>query len=97
MPKYWSSDVCSSDLGTINGYGERTGNCNLTSVIPNVALKLGKRCVPENSLAKLRELSLFVDDIEIGRASCRERVDNHGRAGSGKESNHQEACLRDVL
>jgi 2-isopropylmalate synthase len=49
--------------GTINGYGERTGNCNLTSVIPNVALKLGKRCVPENSLAKLRELSLFVDDI----------------------------------
>jgi 2-isopropylmalate synthase len=28
--------------GTINGYGERTGNCNLTSVIPNVAFKLGK-------------------------------------------------------
>jgi 2-isopropylmalate synthase len=49
--------------GTINGYGERTGNCNLTSVIPNVALKLGKRCVPQTSLAKLRELSLFVDDI----------------------------------
>jgi 2-isopropylmalate synthase len=33
--------------GTINGYGERTGNCNLTSVIPNVALKLKKTCVPE--------------------------------------------------
>ena len=28
--------------GTINGYGERTGNCNLTSVIPNVALKMKK-------------------------------------------------------
>ena len=49
--------------GTINGYGERTGNCNLTSVIPNVAFKLKKRCLPEKSLAQLRELSMFVDDI----------------------------------
>ena len=49
--------------GTINGYGERTGNCNLTSVIPNVALKLKKRCVPETSLASLKELSQFVDEI----------------------------------
>ncbi len=49
--------------GTINGYGERTGNCNLTSVIPNVALKLGKSCVPRSSLAKLKELSQFVDEI----------------------------------
>ena len=29
--------------GTINGYGERTGNCNLTSVIPNLQLKLGEK------------------------------------------------------
>jgi 2-isopropylmalate synthase len=49
--------------GTINGYGERTGNCNLTSVIPSLALKLGIACVPESSLRKLRELSLFVDEI----------------------------------
>jgi 2-isopropylmalate synthase len=49
--------------GTINGYGERTGNCNLTSVIPCVALKLKKTCVPEKSLAKLKELSQFVDEI----------------------------------
>ena len=49
--------------GTINGYGERTGNCNLTSVIPAVALKLKKSCVPESSLAKLRELSQYVDEI----------------------------------
>lgn len=49
--------------GTINGYGERTGNCNLTSVIPLVALKLRKRCVPHGSLRKLRELSQFVDEI----------------------------------
>lgn len=49
--------------GTINGYGERTGNCNLTSVIPTVALKLKKSCLPEASLPKLRELSQFVDEI----------------------------------
>ena len=49
--------------GTINGYGERTGNCNLTSVIPNVALKLKKTCIPTASLRKLKELSQFVDEI----------------------------------
>jgi 2-isopropylmalate synthase len=49
--------------GTINGYGERTGNCNLVSVIPNLQLKMGRRCLPEKSLPKLRELSHFVDEI----------------------------------
>lgn len=49
--------------GTINGYGERTGNCNLTSAIPCLALKLGRACVPAASLRKLRELSQFVDEI----------------------------------
>ena len=36
--------------GTINGYGERTGNCNLTSVMPIVSFKLKKSAVPEESL-----------------------------------------------
>jgi 2-isopropylmalate synthase len=49
--------------GTINGYGERTGNCNLTSVIPCVALKMKKTSVPVKSLAKLKELSGFVDEV----------------------------------
>jgi 2-isopropylmalate synthase len=49
--------------GTINGYGERTGNCNLTSVIPALALKMNKRCLPEASLRKLKEVSQFVDEI----------------------------------
>ncbi len=49
--------------GTINGYGERTGNCNLTSVIPTLVLKMRKRCLPESSLRKLKELSQFVDEI----------------------------------
>lgn len=58
--------------GTINGYGERTGNCNLTSVIPNVALKMGKRCVPAASIPKLRELSQFVDEIANLRHDTRQ-------------------------
>ncbi|HEV8543256.1 MAG TPA: citramalate synthase [Verrucomicrobiae bacterium] len=49
--------------GTINGYGERTGNCNLTSVIPNLAFKMKLPSLPESSLYKLRELSDFVDEI----------------------------------
>jgi 2-isopropylmalate synthase len=49
--------------GTINGYGERTGNCNLTSAIPCISLKLKKTSVPEKSLPKLKELSQFVDEI----------------------------------
>jgi 2-isopropylmalate synthase len=49
--------------GTINGYGERTGNCNLTSVIPLLQLKMKRAVLPPQSLPKLRELSEFVDEI----------------------------------
>src|SRR3954468_8095714 len=48
--------------GTINGYGERTGNCNLTSVIPIVHFKLKKRALTDEALAQLKELSQFVDE-----------------------------------
>jgi 2-isopropylmalate synthase len=47
--------------GTINGYGERTGNCNLTSVIPILQLKMDMPVVPH--LEQLRDLSYFVDDV----------------------------------
>lgn len=47
--------------GTINGYGERTGNCNLTTIIPNLQLKMGMQVVPD--LTKLTELSKYVDDV----------------------------------
>ena len=49
--------------GTINGYGERCGNANLCSIIPSLALKMGLSCLKSKSLADLRELSLFVDDL----------------------------------
>jgi len=49
--------------GTINGIGERTGNCNLTSVIPTLAFKFRRPSVPGESLSMLKELSQFVDEI----------------------------------
>jgi 2-isopropylmalate synthase len=41
--------------GTINGYGERCGNANLCSIIPDLELKLGYACLPER--ANLRHLT----------------------------------------
>ena len=48
---------------TINGYGERTGNCNMTSVIPLLQLKMKRHVVRPEVLPKLKELSEFVDEI----------------------------------
>jgi 2-isopropylmalate synthase len=58
--------------GTINGYGERTGNCNLTCVIPNLHFKMKLTSVPEKSLPRLRELSHFVDEIANIRPDARQ-------------------------
>lgn len=49
--------------GTINGYGERTGNCNLTSAIPNIVFKMNRTCIPSQRLRDLKDLSNFVDEI----------------------------------
>jgi 2-isopropylmalate synthase len=58
--------------GTINGYGERTGNCNLTSVLPCLVLKMARAGVPKENLRHLRELSLFVDDLANVRHDIRQ-------------------------
>jgi 2-isopropylmalate synthase len=49
--------------GTINGYGERVGNANLCSIIPNLQLKLGYHCLPEDSISRLTELSRYVSEV----------------------------------
>ncbi|MFC2070427.1 citramalate synthase, partial [Chloroflexota bacterium] len=46
--------------GTINGFGERCGNANLCSIIPNLKLKMSIDCVTDEQLAKLSEVSRFV-------------------------------------
>jgi 2-isopropylmalate synthase len=49
--------------GTINGYGERVGNANLCSIIPNLQLKLGHSCLPPESIVRLTELSRYVSEV----------------------------------
>ncbi|MEO9223810.1 MAG: citramalate synthase, partial [Acidimicrobiales bacterium] len=49
--------------GTINGYGERTGNANLMTCIPNLELKLGVRCLPEGHLDRLTSVSRHVAEL----------------------------------
>ncbi len=49
--------------GTINGFGERCGNLNLCSVIPNLQLKMGKKCIEPEQLKKLREVSHFFFEL----------------------------------
>ncbi len=48
--------------GTINGYGERCGNADLTAIIPIVQLKMGLPCLGEENLKKLRKTSLYVSE-----------------------------------
>ncbi|MBE9482896.1 MAG: citramalate synthase [Chloroflexi bacterium] len=49
--------------GTINGYGERCGNANLCSVIPDLKLKMGIDCISDEQLAKLTEVSHYVSEV----------------------------------
>lgn len=54
---------CEHVQGTINGYGERCGNANLCSVIPNLQLKQNYYCIPDENLSELSALSGFVSEL----------------------------------
>jgi 2-isopropylmalate synthase len=49
--------------GTINGYGERCGNANLCTLIPNLQLKLGYDCVSQEQLAQLTDSSRLISEV----------------------------------
>jgi 2-isopropylmalate synthase len=49
--------------GTINGYGERTGNCNLTTIIPNLTLKMGIGTIPVDRLERLTPVAHHVAEL----------------------------------
>lgn len=49
--------------GTINGYGERCGNANLCSIVPDLELKMGAHCLPDGALATLTRVSRTVSEI----------------------------------
>jgi 2-isopropylmalate synthase len=49
--------------GTVNGYGERCGNADLTAVIPNLQFKMGRSCMTKKNLSHLTELSRYVSEV----------------------------------
>jgi len=49
--------------GTVNGYGERCGNANLLTILPNLQVKLGYRCVKPRQLKRLTETSHLIDEL----------------------------------
>ena len=85
--------------GTMNGYGERNGNANLTTIIPNLSLKMKKTMNCEANLSKLRDLSLFVDDATnlrpdirapyVGSASFAHKGGVHADAASKADRSYE--------
>jgi 2-isopropylmalate synthase len=49
--------------GTINGYGERVGNCDLVTIIPNLTLKMGVKTLPEGRLDRLTAVAHHVAEL----------------------------------
>lgn len=49
--------------GTINGLGERCGNADLCTIIPNLQLKLGFDCLPQKALSELTEASIYISGV----------------------------------
>jgi 2-isopropylmalate synthase len=49
--------------GTINGYGERTGNANLTTIIPNLTVKMGIETIPSDRLERLTPVAHHVAEL----------------------------------
>jgi 2-isopropylmalate synthase len=87
---------CMQVQGTMNGYGERCGNANLISIIANLKLKLGIKCVSDLALRELAEVSMFVSEI-----SNMKPQDNQPFVGSAafahKAGVHVNAILKNPL
>ncbi|MEI6045596.1 MAG: citramalate synthase [Chloroflexota bacterium] len=80
--------------GTINGYGERCGNVNLCSVLANLELKMGYRCLPEGNLTKLTEISRCV--AEVANLSHNNQMPFVGRSAfAHKGGIHVDAVMKD--
>jgi len=57
--------------GTVNGYGERTGNADLTTVVANLETKLGRRVLPPGGLAELTRVAHTVAEVTNTAAHAR--------------------------
>ncbi len=78
--------------GTINGYGERCGNANLCSIVPDLTLKMSKRCLPEGNLAQLNEVAHFV--AEVANLAPDEHMAYVGRSAFAHKGGIHVAAMR---
>ncbi|WP_170291672.1 citramalate synthase [Heliobacterium mobile] len=80
--------------GTINGYGERCGNANLCSIIPNLQLKMNMECLPAQNVALLTETAHYV--AEIANVTLRNDMAFVGHSAfAHKGGMHVSALLKD--
>jgi len=49
--------------GTMNGIGERCGNANLCTIIPNLQLKRGYSCIPDENISGITMLARYVSEL----------------------------------
>lgn len=82
--------------GTINNYGERCGNADLCSLIPNLELKMDKRCLPPGNLKRLTEVAHFVNEIANMPSPNNQPFVGYG-AFAHKGGIHVSALLKDSL
>ena len=80
--------------GTINNYGERCGNADLCSIIPNLELKMNKRCLPPGNIKRLTEVSHFVNEIANMQSPNNQPFVGYG-AFAHKGGIHVSALLKD--
>ena len=81
---------CEMVQGTINGYGERTGNADLCAIVPTLELKMGLLALPEGHLKQTTEVSHFVSETAnqhhnayqpyVGRSAFAHKGGAHGSA-----------------
>ena len=87
---------CVQVQGTVNSYGERCGNADLTAIIPNLELKLAKRCLPSGKIKHLTEVAHYIAEIANMPSSNNQPFVGHG-AFAHKGGIHVNALLKDSL
>lgn len=87
---------CRQVQGTMNGFGERCGNADLCSIIPNLELKLVQQCLPAGKLQNLTEVSHFVSEIANMPHHNNQPFVGYG-AFAHKGGIHVSALLKDAL
>ncbi|MFN2426516.1 MAG: citramalate synthase [Candidatus Binatia bacterium] len=78
--------------GTINGFGERCGNANLCTVIPNLQIKMGYQCVSPAQLARITDVSRYC--AELANVEIEKRMPYVGRSAFAHKGGLHVAAVR---